>query len=354
MCSCGGGGATVSTGPTPPDPPVATPNYQQNVSLTSAWLSTQQLSDGAILYTSDKINPYFANLAAIGWLKDPNKIAQVQAWMQWYLDHLNSPDYNGLNGTIYDYTVSGGVEAPANTYDSVDSYSATFLSLAEALWNTGDSGAQTFIRGIGESKFQTIANTITGLQQSNGLVLAKPDYPIEYLMDNSEDFRGLMDFASLSEQAWGDAATANSYQAYATSIQSGIQNVLFIPAMGLYYTSAGAASPNLAHWYPDAVAQLYPIVNGVIESSSSQATTLYSKFNTAWPGWTTLSFNSQDSFPWCVVGYTSYLMGDSTRANKYLNAIQNKYVSATPAFPWPFYVSEAGWFMRTNAAMVQH
>ena len=346
LCGCDG---SSGGGRTQNQQPPQTPNYKQNITQTSAWMSTQQLSDGAILNTSSEIEPYFANLAAIGWLVDSTKYSQVEAWMQWYINHLN-PD-----GTIYDYNVSNGTETSTGTYDSADSYAATFLSLAEALWSTGDSGAQTFIQNLGESNFTLIANVITGLQQSNGLVFAMSSYQVEYLMDNSEDYRGLSDFATLAMQAWNDTATTTAYQTYATNIQNGIQNTLFIPGSGLYYTSAGAAAPNLSTWYPDSVAQLWPIVNGVISPTSAQAQTLYKQFNNAWHGWPQLSFNSQDSFPWCVVGYAGYLMNDTDNTEGYLDSIQTKYVNATPPFPYPFYDAEGGWFMRTNAGMeAQH
>lgn len=350
VCACSGGGGGT---PTPVTPVKTTlPNYAQNVTQTSAWLKTQQLSDGAIQYSGTEIEPYFANLGAIGWLSDPAKIPQVEAWMQWYISHFNWPDYNGLYGTVYDYNLSGSTETSTGKYDSADSYAATFLSLAETLWNTGDAGAQTFIKTtIGEYDFNVVGNVITLLQQKNGLVIAMPDYPVEYLMDNSEDYRGLMDFANLATQAWGDTATTTYYKTAAAGIQSGIQNVLFISSSGLYHTSAGSAVPNLSTWYPDSVGQLYPITNGVIAPSSSQAKNLYETFNSAWPGWPQLSFNSQDSFPWCVVGYAGYLMGDTTNTNSYLLSIENKYVNAAPPFPWPFYTAEGGWFMRTNAGM---
>jgi len=348
LCSCGGGGATSAA---PSAPSVSAPNYKQNLSQTSAWLASQQLTDGAIQYTSIQIEPYFSNLAAIGLLADPTKIPQVEAWMKWYLGHLNQHDYNGLNGTVYDYNLSGNVETPSKTYDSVDSYAATFLTLAETLWNTGNPGAQAFVQNLGEHDFSVIANNLIQLQESNGLVIAKPDYTIEYLEDDCEDYRGMIDFANLATQAWGDTATSTLYKAHAATLQSAIQNILFIPSSGLYYSYAGAAAPNLGTWYPDSVSQVFPITNGVIAPTSAQAEVVYSKFNAAWRGWPQMNHNGQDPFPWALVGYAGYLMGDTANTNAYITSIQNEYVNVTPQFPWPFYSAEAGWFLRTNAGM---
>ncbi|MFZ0734119.1 MAG: hypothetical protein WAM79_17490 [Candidatus Sulfotelmatobacter sp.] len=34
----------------------------------------------------------------------------------------------------------------------------------------------------------------------------------------------------------------------------------------------------------------------------------------------------------------------------YIGAIQSKYVNSN--FPWPFYIAEAGWFLRANNYML--
>src|SRR5580692_581587 len=246
---------------------------------TSAWLATQQLPDGGIIYTPTEIEPYFANLAAIGWLQDRARIPQVEAWMSWYIARLNWPDQWGEYGTVYDHSVSGARETSLGTFDSADSYAATFLSLAGALWDTGNPGAQAFIKDtVGEYKLNVIGNVITNLQQGNGLVYAMPTDRIEYLIDNSEDYRGLMDFAHLLVRAWGDADAASWYTAHAHCIRGGIESALYIRSRGLYRPYAGSAAPNLKTWYPDSVAQLYPIVQGVIAPGKSQSKGVYAAF----------------------------------------------------------------------------
>jgi hypothetical protein len=324
----------------------------RDMTETSGWLATQQLPDGGILYTSTEIKPYFANLAAMGWLEDRTRIPQVEAWMSWYIAHFNWPDRWGEYGTVYDYAVSARAEASLGTFDSADSYAATFLSLAEALWNTGDPGAQSFIKHtVGEYNLNVVGNVIANLQQSNGLVYAMPTDQVEYLMDNSEDYRGLVDLAHLAAQAWGDADAARWYRAHARGILAGIESVLYVRNSGLYRPYAGSADPDLETWYPDSVAQLYPMVQGVIAPSSSRSRSVYAAFNDAWPGWTYLSFNSQDEFPWVVVSYAALLAQDKTRVDRYLATIRNRYLIAEPVFPWPWYSAEAGWLMRVDVGI---
>ena len=62
------------------------------VDAQEAWLAKKTLSDGAILYTSTEIEPYYANVAATGETAVRSKLSRVRAWMQWYVTHLNRRD----------------------------------------------------------------------------------------------------------------------------------------------------------------------------------------------------------------------------------------------------------------------
>jgi hypothetical protein len=334
-------------------------DYTQNIANAATFLGTQILGDGAILYTSSQIDPYFSNIAAQGLLKDTAnlsaRIAQVEAWVQWYINHFNWPDYNGIYGSVYNYGVAGGVETSTGAYDSADSYAATFLSLVQDLWLTGDAGARTFVQNIvGSYNLNVVGNVITNMAQANGMIWAKPDYQIEFLMDNCEDYRGISDVAALMQNAFNNPSSAAWFQTYANNIKNGIETVLLNTSTNLYQTSAGAGAPNLTKWYPDMVSQLFPIVHGVILPSSATAKHIYTELNTNWPGWDQLSYNNApsghtgDPFPWCIAGYAAYLMGDKTRANAFLSTINAKYGTT---FPWPFYSAEAGWYIKLNAAL---
>ncbi len=329
----------------------ATPDYQSNLGATSEWLTTQQLSDGAILYTSSAINPYFSNLAAEGWIKDASQYWRIEAWMQWYIAHLNWPDKWGLNGTIYNYSFNGTTEASTGDADSTDAYAGTFLSLAWAYWGTGDTAAQGYIQSIAYY-IDVIGQAVIATQQPDGLTWAKPSYQVKYLMDNCTAYRGLQDAASLFA-ALGNSSKSTYYSQHAAQMHQGI--------MGLWLSSAGSwavyrdnagneLTPNFATWYPDATSQLFPALYGVVPVSNKRAQTVYSKFNSAWPGWPMLSFNSQDPFPWVTVAAAASQMGDKSRVNLYITTVQNDYVA--PGFPWPWYCLEAGWFMRVNAFML--
>lgn len=339
---------TVSSGGTPP--PTSGP-YQNNLSATAKWMAADSVApDGAILYGSSEINPYYSNLAAIGLTKNPGSYTIVENWMKWYLNHLNWPDQWGVYGTIYDYNYNNGAESSLNNADSTDSYAATFLSLAWAYYSTGDANAQTYIKTL-SYQLNAITNALLATQQSDGLTWAKPNYQIKYLMDNCEAYRGLRDAAMLFQNAFNDATTAQNLNSKADLMLQGINGMWMNGHWAVYKDGIGRLiGPNMGTWYPDATSQMFPVMQGVIPGSDSRSAQVYSAFNAAWPGWPTLSFNSQDPFPWVMIGSAAALMGDQSRVNTFINTLDGKYVST--GFPWTWYSMEAGWFMRMNNYMM--
>jgi hypothetical protein len=263
-----------------------TPNYQQNTDLTGNWVvsGASSLPDGAIYFTSDKINPYVGNLAAIGLTKNRAYHPQLKAWMEWYIAHLNYPDKRGLYCTMYDYHLSGTTETPLNDADSTDSYAASFLSLAWTFWPSGDANVRAYIRTLAY-QLDSIGGVMVQTQQSTGLTLAKPDYPFQLLMDNAEVYKGMRDVASLSG-AFEDPNYPNAKQRYndhAALVFNGIRDNLWDQANANYLWYVGAPPSDWTVWYPDSTAQLFPVLHGVIPPSDPRAQTVYTTFNTEWP-----------------------------------------------------------------------
>jgi hypothetical protein len=334
--------------PTPTPTPPPTSPFQNNLTATANWLRNNSVAgDGAILYGSSKIIPYYSNLAAIGLTHDPASYSTVQRWMQWYISHLNWPDKYGLYGTTYDYDYSNGQEVSRVYADSTDSYAATFLSLALAFYQTGDPSAQGYIKTLGY-QLDVIGGVLIQTQQSDGLTWAKPDYKIKYLMDNCEGYRGLRDLAQLFQTAFNDSTKAAYYNAAADAMLKGINAMWMNGSWAVYKTGSGTlAAPSMGKWYPDATSQVFPALEGVVPTADPRSQQVYANLNNAWPGWPTLSYQSQDAFPWVLVGNAAVMMGDTQRVNTFVQSLENKYVNK--GFPWTWYSAEAGWFLRLNA-----
>jgi hypothetical protein len=268
--------------------------------------------------------------------------------MRWYISHLNKNDKWGVGGTMYDYNIVNGQESSAGDADSTDSYAATFLSLAYAYYATGNPAAQSYVRSI-SSELKLIASVLVKTQESDGLTWAKPDYHIKYLMDNAEVYRGLADVATLFG-SMGDSATQSYYSGLAINCQRGLWGMFLGKSWAVYKDALDRlAAPNLAVWYPDASAQVFPVLYGAIPNTDARAQTAYAMFNQAWPNWTNLSYATQDPFPWAMVGHAAALMGDKSRATAHANALRSKWVGK--GFPWTWYSMEAGWYMRLASFM---
>lgn len=339
-------GANSTSGSTVP-PGATLTTYKANLIAASDWVASRSmLPDGAILYTTNRIVPYYSNIAAMGMTKDPSKVGQVRAWMEWYVAHLNSHDVWGLGNTIYDYNVSGTTETPANDADSTDSYPATFLSLAWKFYQTGDPNAQWYVKSIA-AQLDAIGQSLVRTQQADGLTWAKPNYQIKYLMDNCEVYRGMRDAAALF-QALGNGSTSAFYNSHADAALQGLMSMWLGHGFAVYKDNGGnLAAPNWGTWYADAVSQLYPVLEQVLPASDPKVQEVYWRFNTAWQNWANLSFNTSDPFPWVLVSNAAARMGDSARVNTYIVNVQHLYVNK--GFPWPFYSMEAGFFMQVNA-----
>jgi hypothetical protein len=327
-------------------------SYSADIRAATAWVDRQQLSDGAILYGTNEIQPYFANVAATGLVADRSQLRRVRAWMNWYVVHLNRRDRWGLSGTIYDYRYAHGLETTLRTADSVDSYAATFFTLARALYDTGDPLSQAYVLSI-RPALETMGAMLPHVTQHDGMTIALPNYPIAYLMDNCEVHRGLSDLASLERPAFRDPRAAAAHEAQARASAAGIAT-LWSAAHATYDSAKQEPHGPSIHstwttWYPDATAQLFPALQGVIPAASPRAAALWSAFGTAWPQWDGLVNGDSAGYPWALVGETALIMGDRSQAATFAGSVRQRFAQA--GFPYPWYDAEAGWYVRMLAGL---
>jgi len=228
-------------------------------------LRARQLPSGALL--SDPTNssaenwlmPYYNNLAVIGWMRgirhtrERSDYPRIRRWLQWYVQFMN-PD-----GTIYDYTYHNGVLTSRNTYDSSDSYAASFLeALRDYVQATGETrfAQRLFTRGI-----QRAVKAILLTYQADGLTYARPDYPVKFLMDNVEVYQGLLAASELARRL-KRPTEADAWRQRAQHTYHAILNDLWLPVQGYYAWAKhpnGSMDTRLSEWYPDLMAQLMTI-----------------------------------------------------------------------------------------------
>jgi hypothetical protein len=242
------------------------------ISEQAQFLAAHQLSDGAILGPGDEINPYFANVAAIGLARANTSAgnAVVYKWMQWYLRHLNTKDSRGFTDTVYDYNYNPSTGAETSA---------------------GRSSQSTYYQDWANTSVQAMTKT-----SANG---------------------GLWD-------------TANNNWDWAL----------------------GSASHPASAFYPDATAQLWPTLFGVVAPGSPQATAAWKAFTGAYLSWDT--DNIPDSYPWTSMARAAQLMGDSGGANTLLATLENKYAPAGVATGTTTRRAGSSWPRRAPARDTRH
>ncbi|MCD8042679.1 MAG: discoidin domain-containing protein [Tannerellaceae bacterium] len=336
--------------------------YSTVRSYQAAYLRSLQSASGAIKDTeqsNSRICPYFANFACLALLKDPTaeNVTTVKRYMLWYMGKLNgsvNPVTGGVEipGSVYDYY--GDEEITQGTYDSIDSYAATFLMLAKELAGmSADNKAFladytdriTLIAGAMEKCIDTEYNTMPGIlctDDNDGLSIASYVYDAKYLMDNCEVNEGLRAAVWLKENGLigsdsGDFVTLLANNTAAIESELWRQPVY-------NWIDNGNPTP-FTQWgvfYPDATSQLYPGLFGVIPPGDERARKLYLQFNRYYPNWPAGEVYS-GNYPWAVVAYAAATINDVPSVQQYITHIYSYNVQDTQKPYW--YSAEAAFVL---------
>ena len=341
--------------PTEPEESILTEEeralYQNVVDTENAWLASMQLPNGALPMTyaksgTLKLCPYFSDFAALSMLNQANLYADnVKKYMDWHFSHLNTAatDYNGVDGTIYDYNAimsNGQVvrEEYINgtpSYDSTDSYAATFLKvLQKYAEKTGDTAYIIAHKAEIERIVNALYSTMVG-----GLTLAKPDYRVKYLMDNCEVYEGMVAGAKLYADVLipadaSLAATGDKLAADAALVAEKIESQMWNNAGNYYYPALNeGGTPNYtfswSNFYPSATAQPFPVIFGLIDPASDRAQQLYADFCSN-VKWETMEYD--DTFYWGSNVQFGAMMKDTARVTAYLE-LYSRVAMRNHAYP---------------------
>ncbi len=228
------------------------------------------------------IVPYNDNIIALYFLNENKDTGIIKNYIIWYFKHLNYSDKFGLTGTMYDYIISesGCVEKPTKNYDSADSYAATFIMVVYKYYKiTKDIRTLKYIL----PKLKDVAYIIPYLQDSNdGLINALPDKDEQYLMDNCEDYGGIKAYLGLLKITGRKSSKEfNYYEKLKESIKNAVVKNLYNPQRHNFDWAIIRGRKYYSNWsvyYPDALAQLFPVLYGVTDNSTASAIFLWDKF----------------------------------------------------------------------------
>jgi len=307
--------------------------YREIIDEESSWISGLQLDNGAVLlYEPDNgsqghINPYFACQAMLGLVSDPEGryLDQVGKYLSWHTDRIIEG-----NGTVTDYDVENGELVSTGKADSFDSYAAEYiLLLSEYLKRSGqvpDASQDTALRLLAGGFEEVLLNDVTYVNNK---------MRIAYFMDNNE----VLEAVQLLEDR-------PEYEKVKAVLQTSVPERFYMADKGLYSVGIGndgmlTGEPDLTDFYPDALAQLYPVVTGVVSPKGEREKRLYEQVCSLyrWEEGDDLSEN----FDWSVMCYVAACMSDIERTDKYLGLYREDVKKDRS---YPMHTANAGWVMR--------
>ncbi|MBU1074422.1 hypothetical protein KKG45_14365, partial [bacterium] len=100
-----------------------------------------------------------------------------------------------------------------------------------------------------------------------------------YLMDNCESYGGLISWSALERRLGRDAGPR--YLAAAERLRQAIMSRLYDPATHRFHWAESDGVVHAASWdtyYPDALAQLFPVLYGVVPAGGEPAGSLWREF----------------------------------------------------------------------------
>ena len=343
-----------------PIEPIALSIYDSVINNQVKYILAVQMASGAFKdneASNSKITAYFANISCRALLKKPvpENIAAVKKYMLWYMSKLNGntnpvTGKSEIPGSVYDYFAP--TETTNGTYDSVDSYAATFLSLAKELAEISEadkawlSSHATKLNLIGSAMEKCIDNaanqvpTAFGPDDNDGLSVDSYVHGAKYTMDNAEVNEGLKSMIWLQANTMGGAKTAH-FQTLLDANTSAIENQLWRKTRYNWNDDGSTGAPN-SKWstfYADATCQLYPGMFRVIEPLSARANLLYSTFNTHYPAWSNGTIYS-GAYPWTIICYAAAMINDKPRVDEYIKHILSVNKAGKQKDYW--YDAEAG------------
>ncbi len=219
-----------------------------------------------------QISAYQVNLGLVGALRvSPKALPLAANWLRWLASHI-APG-GASRGVVLDHWVRaddyaestcppGMAPAQCGAVDAYDSTAATTLLLAEAYLARG--GDVMLIRDPAmRQALEAAATTLNALGGPDGLTIAKPDHAVVYTMDIVEVVAGWRAWARLQRDAYAQPASAVNSDGLADRAEASLHQRLWLASANAWQVSLGSGAPQPRHWYPDTVAQAWPLLWGV-------------------------------------------------------------------------------------------
>ncbi len=301
------------------------------------------------------VSAYQVNLGLVGALRVAPQLVPVAAqWLRWQARHTTPTGPS--ESVVFDHWIRasdlqestcppGKSVRACPQVDAFDSTAASLLLMAQAYAQATDSALlrePPMRRALEEA-----AATLARLTQPNGLPWAKPDHPQAYLMDAVEVSAGWRAWARLQRDVYGIPQAAKNSQAFASRTDAAIHKHLWHAPSQTWRVSLDAAKPDLLHWYPDSVAQAWPLLwmDGDDSAAVARAQAVWRQTAAHWQGSANWSQRNVDpeGFWWPAVAVAAHCVGDEPGAAAWVARARRDWLRPGHAFAWPFQVGDLQW-----------
>lgn len=326
---------------------------RQALEQEKKWILKNQGEDGVIYMNgalAGDVNPYFSCQAALGLLAkcsdkeeiQEKEIAERELEIQSVLKYLNwhSEQLLETNGSMGIYRKMGDKPQIVAEADSVDAYLGVYLELlGEYLMTTGSAKGLLWWT-------EASALAIRKLEElmHDGLTRVSTENDTKYLMDNLEVWRGLTVWEKCM-RSYENMGISSSQQDRAVTmrklLEKKIPEIFWDKENSRWRVMAGDTEIKKDVFYPDGVAQIYPLIVGFPIKNLRIQKRLYRDFTESFQ-WQEL-IEEDTNFIWSMVGMSAAEVGDDEGLYRFLKSYER---AVSISRKYPLYTGEAGWICR--------
>lgn len=304
-----------------------------------------------------QVSAYQVNLGVIGALGVGTRALPLAGdWLRWQARHIAATGPS--RGVVLDTWVradtleqstcpTGMATRLCSDVDAYDSTAASTLLLADAFHRRG--GDVLLLREPAvRQALEAAAAAILDLTGTDGLTFAKPTHPVAYTMDQVEVAASWRAWARLQRDAYSQPASAINSLELAVRSENAVHSWLALKSA--WAVSRGSGMPIRSRWYPDTVAQAWPLL-WLPESTRAAASThaFWSQAIAPWqsqhnPNWATSNVDP-DGFWWPAAAVAALCNGDEAGARVWVQRARRTWMDPAAPFAWPFQVGDLLWLL---------
>ncbi|MCX7277619.1 MAG: hypothetical protein NTZ15_09905 [Burkholderiales bacterium] len=308
------------------------------------------------------VSAYQVNLAFLGALRVNPQLAPAAArWLQWQARHTTMTGSG--QGVVFDYWVrADGLQESqcppgmdprtCPQVDAFDSTAASLLLMADAYAEYAPQPSMLEEPTM-RAALEAAAGTLTLLTQPSGLSWAKPGHKVAYLMDAVEVAAGWRAWARLQTRVFHVPAAAQNSLATARRVDAAIQKYLWHAPSQTWRVSQDVGKPSFSRWYPDTVAQAWPLLwdDGSDPAAWAHAQAAWRQAAAQWTGTKSWSQRNVDpaGFWWPAVAVAAHCVAEDDAAKAWVARARAAWMRESAPFVWPFQIADLLWLFRLSA-----